>query len=58
MIIDFWIFLNLRISPCTKEPHIFQIAIIFAILLAGMLLLAMVVGAIYFICVVNVIKGI
>lgn len=31
----------------------YQIAIIFAILLAGMLLLAMVVGAIYFICVVN-----
>ncbi|CAK5092060.1 unnamed protein product [Meloidogyne enterolobii] len=32
----------------------YQVAIIFLILLAGMALLALVVGAIYFICVVNV----
>jgi len=31
----------------------YQVAVIFAIMLGGMLLLAMVVGAIYFICVVN-----
>uniref|UniRef100_A0A915EN78 Uncharacterized protein n=1 Tax=Ditylenchus dipsaci TaxID=166011 RepID=A0A915EN78_9BILA len=31
----------------------YQVAVIFAIMLGGMLLLAMVIGAIYFICVVN-----